>query len=87
MVKVKAMQLGWHGVMETLFSVGPTNIERGAATVFHGDWVTSYPMLNDDGTNGEQIADDGIYSLEVKAPDTVGEAEIVFHAVDTDKNE
>ena len=36
---------------------------------------------------GDQIADDGIYSLEVKAPETVGEAEIVFHAVDTDKNE
>ena len=78
MVKVKAMQLGWHGVMETLFSVDPMNIERGAATVFHGDWVTSYPMLNDDGTNGEQIADDGIYSLEVKAPDMLERQRLFF---------
>jgi hypothetical protein len=68
-------------------SAGPMNIERVAATVFHGDRVTAYPMLYDDGTNGDIASEDGIYSLEIKSPDTVGEAKIVFHAVDTDKNE
>lgn len=70
-------------------SAGPMNIEieRVAATVFHGDRVTAYPMLYDDGTNGDIASEDGIYSLEIKSPDTVGEAKIIFHAVDTDKNE
>jgi hypothetical protein len=31
-------------------SAGPMNIERAAATVFHGDRGTAYPMLYDDGT-------------------------------------
>ena len=68
-------------------SISPINIERVAATVSHGDWVTAYQKLYDDGTNGDVMSDDGIYSLEIKAPDNAGEAKIVFHAVDTDKNE
>lgn len=68
-------------------SAGHMNIERVAATVSHGDWVTAYQKLYDDGTNGDALPDDGIYSLEIKVPDNAGEAKIVFHAVDIDKNE
>ena len=70
-----------------IHSIGPMNIERVAATVSHGDWVTAYQKLYDDGTNGDLVSADGVYSLESKAPDNAGEAKIVFHAVDTDKNE
>jgi hypothetical protein len=68
-------------------SAGPMDIERVAATVFHGDWVTAYPKLYDDGTNGDKMADDGIFSIEIKAPNSAGEAKIVFSAVDKDKHE
>ncbi len=68
-------------------SAGPMNIERVAATVFHGDWVTAYPMLYDDGTNGDKMTEDGIYSLEITAADSPTEEQIVFSAVDKDRNE
>jgi hypothetical protein len=64
-----------------------THIERVAATVFHGTWISTYPMLYDNGTNGDRIADDGIYSLEIDAPGSAGEARITFDAVDKDRNE
>jgi hypothetical protein len=66
---------------------GPMSIERVAATVSSGNLNSSYPMLYDDGTNGDAVADDGIYSLEITAGATVGEERIVFIAVDTDRNE
>ena len=67
--------------------LGPMHIEKVAATTFYGNWVTAYPELYDDGTNGDVTAEDGIYSLEIKAPESVGEVKIMFSAVDTDKNE
>nr|WP_320011077.1 choice-of-anchor X domain-containing protein [uncultured Desulfobulbus sp.] len=48
---------------------------------------TSYPNLYDDGTHGDEIAGDGIYSLKITAPTKSGDADIVFTAVDTDNNE
>ena len=68
-------------------TLGPMHIEKVAATAFHSKWGTSYPTLYDDGTNGDTVAEDGIYSLEIKAADTPCEQKIVFCAVDTDKNE
>ena len=68
-------------------SDGPMNIERVAATVSSGNLNSSYPMLYDDGTNGDKVAEDGIYSLEITAGNTAGEAKIVFIAVDTEQNE
>jgi len=44
-------------------------------------------MLYDDGTNGDMVAEDGIYSLKITPGNTVGEAKIVFIAVDTEQNE
>ena len=66
---------------------GAKYIERVSATVFHGKWVTQYPMLYDDGTHGDRVAEDGVYLLEMNAPDTQGEVKILFQAVDTDRNE
>lgn len=66
---------------------GPMNIQRVAATVSSGNLNSSYPMLYDDGTNGDVVAEDGIYSLEIPAPGISGEAKIVFIAVDTEHNE
>lgn len=68
-------------------SDGPMNIERVAATVSSGNLNSSYPMLYDDGTNGDKVAGDGIYSLEITAGNTAGEAKIIFIAVDTEQNE
>lgn len=68
-------------------SDGPMNIERVAATVSNGNLNSSYPMLYDDGTNGDMVAEDGIYSLEITAGNTPGEANIVFIAVDTEHDE
>jgi len=66
---------------------GPMNIQRVAATVSIGNLNSSYPMLYDDGTNGDRVAEDGIYSLEISAPSIAGEAKIIFIAVDTEHNE
>lgn len=68
-------------------SNGSTFIERVTATVFHGKWTTQYSMLYDDGTHGDKIAEDGIYSLEIKASDTALKQKIVFQATDKDKFE
>ena len=68
-------------------SDGPMNIERVAATVSSGNLNTSYPMLYDDGSNGDMVAEDGIYSLEITAGNTAGESKIVFIAVDTEHDE
>ena len=66
---------------------GLKSIEGAAATVFHGQLITVYPNLYDDGTHGDKQLQDGVYSLEITAPDTGGEATVVFHAMDTDRNE
>ena len=68
-------------------SDGPLNIERVAATISSKNLNSSYPMLYDDGTNGDMMAEDGIYSLEITAGNTAGEAKIVFIAVDAEQNE
>jgi hypothetical protein len=68
-------------------SDGPMNIERVAATISSGNLNTSYPMLHDDGTNGDKVPEDGIYSLEITAGNTPGEVKIVFIAVDNEHDE
>jgi hypothetical protein len=67
--------------------LGPMHIENVAASVYHGGWITTHPVLYDDGTHGDVTPDDGIYSLEIKAATTPCEAKIVFHASDKDRNE
>ena len=68
-------------------SEGNENVRVVAASLSTGKANTSYPVLYDDGTNGDAQAEDGIYSIEITAPDTAGEASIVFVAVDTENNE
>ena len=65
---------------------GIASIERVAATVFRRDPNTTYPMVYDDGTHGDTVANDGIYSLEITVDDTPDENEIVFTAVDMNRN-
>jgi hypothetical protein len=65
----------------------PMQVERVAASISVGGWNASYPMLYDDGTNGDSTSEDRIYSLEINAPETAGEGKIIFYAVDKDKNE
>ena len=67
--------------------LGPMHIENVAASVHHGGWITTYPVLYDNGTHGDLTPDDGIYSLEIQAAKTPCEASIVFHASDKDRNE
>ena len=68
-------------------SDGPTFIDRVAAMVIYGKMNASYPMLYDDGTNGDATAGDGNFSLEITTLDSPGEATIVFSAVDKDHME
>jgi hypothetical protein len=67
--------------------LGSMHIENVAASVYHGGWITTYPVLYDNGTRGDVTPDDGIYSLEIQAAKTPCEARIVFHASDKDRNE
>ena len=67
--------------------LGPMHIKNVAATVYQGGWITTHPVLYDDGTHGDVTADDGIYSLEIQAAKTPSEARIVFYASDKDRNE
>jgi hypothetical protein len=66
---------------------GPVSIKRVAAVVNYDGWVASYPDLFDDGTNGDEVAEDGVYSLRITVMERPGEASIVFTAVDTDNRE
>jgi hypothetical protein len=63
------------------------HIENVAASVYHGGWITTHPILYDDGTHGDITPDDGIYALEIQAAKTPCEARIVFYASDKDRNE
>jgi hypothetical protein len=65
---------------------GPMFVERVAASARSGDRGIAYPMLFDDATHGDK-ARDGVYSLEITAPEATGEVRIFFHAVATDKQE
>lgn len=68
-------------------SDGAENIRVVAASLSSSKANSSYPVLYDDGTNGDIQAGDGIYSLEITAPGTPGEASVVFIAVDSANNE
>lgn len=68
-------------------SGGAENIRVVAASVSIGNISASYPVLYDDGTNGDIQAEDGIYSIEITAPGSVGKASIVFIAVDNENTE
>ena len=64
-----------------------TGIERVAAVASFSEWNTLFPKLYDDGTNGDKVAGDGIFSLEIQANVQHGEIKIVFNAVDKERNE
>lgn len=66
---------------------GSLQIKAVGATAFHGRWITTYPVLFDDGTHGDKVAGDGIYSLKIQAADKPCEEKIVFYAADNDGNE
>jgi len=68
-------------------SKGPMLIERVAAIASGGEWNTLLPSLYDDGTHGDKVPGDGIFSLEVQAGDKSGEVKVVFSAVDKGRNE
>lgn len=42
--------------------LGLNYIKKVAATIYHGKFVTCYLTLYDDGTHGDKVANDGIYS-------------------------
>jgi|WetSurMetagenome_2_1015567.scaffolds.fasta_scaffold01405_3 hypothetical protein len=66
---------------------GPMFIERVAATMLHTEHNSSYPMLFDDGTHGDRTARDGLFSLQIKAPEVPGEGRLIFEALAVDKVE
>jgi hypothetical protein len=68
-------------------SSGASGINRVAASMSTDVINFAYPLLYDDGTHGDKIANDGIYSLEINSPASSGSAKIVFFAVDAGMNE
>ncbi len=66
---------------------GAAWIERVAATAQFGRWVTEYPNLYDDGTHGDLVSGDGVYSLLVRAAEVPGEERITFTVVDKKRRE
>jgi len=67
--------------------LGEEAIMRVAATIFHGNKITTLPRLFDDGTHGDHTPDDGLYSLIVSEPLKPGQCKIIIYAVDKDRNE
>lgn len=70
-----------------LHAKGPMFIERVAATVFHADHNYAYTMFFDDGSHGDRVARDGVYSLRIQAPEVPGAGRIVFQTLAVDKVE
>jgi hypothetical protein len=66
---------------------GPMFILRVAAMAKSADFGTSFPVLFDDGTNGDKTSRDGVYSLKIIAPKKPGEVKVFFYAVSTDRQE
>ena len=66
---------------------GPMQIARVGAALFHGDLVTVYPVLYDDGTHGDMTSGDGVYSVEIQAGETPCDQRIIFSASDKSRNE
>lgn len=66
---------------------GPLAIERVAADLTHGNLHLAYPMLYDNGENGDDIPGDGVFSLLIDAGAEPGEYQIVCTVVDADKTE
>jgi hypothetical protein len=62
-------------------------IERVAATAFQRERTMGYTMLYDDGTHGDRVVGDGVYSLEIRSGDVSGEERIVFQALSKDRHE
>jgi len=67
--------------------LGKRAIMRVAATVFHGNKITTLPRMFDDGTHGDHTPDDGLYSLIVDEALKPGQCKIIIYAVDKDRNE
>lgn len=68
-------------------AAGPASIKRVAALVTYDEVVASFPDLFDDGTNGDEVPEDGIYSRLIPVMDNPGVAQITFTAVDIENNE
>jgi len=64
-----------------------TSIERVAAVASFSEWNTLFPNLYDDGTNGDKVAGDGIFSLMIQVSVQAGEIKILFNAVDKEGQE
>jgi hypothetical protein len=62
-------------------------IERVAAVASFSEWNTLFPNLYDDGSNGDKVAGDGIFSLEIQVSVQPGEIKILFNAVDKEGEE
>ena len=67
---------------------GAEAIRQVGATITIGDMSITIPKLTDDGLNGDELADDGIYSGTIATTETVsGEGQIIFSASDVGNQE
>jgi hypothetical protein len=58
-------------------------IDRVSATLQGEERGAGYSQLYDDGTHGDRVAGDGVYSLEIDAFGPPGEQRLVFQALDS----
>jgi len=66
---------------------GRNAILRVAVTFLNDTSVITYPRLHDDGTHGDTIEGDSIFSLKVNAPTDSGPYKIIVSAVDKNGQE
>lgn len=66
-----------------------SNVEvRQIAAEINGEnWNASYPYLYDDGSHGDQVAGDNIFSLSTDAPSNQGQYQVIFFSVLPDQME
>lgn len=65
----------------------PAGLKAVTVELLHGGWITVYPRLYDDGTHGDARANDGVYSLRLKAPDRPGTVIVVISVADAQGRE
>lgn len=61
---------------------GSSAVERVALTIRHPERTAQFPRLYDDGTHGDALAGDAVYSLRFAAPTTLGTHEAVCTVID-----
>lgn len=71
----------------TLTCESSADVKQVAVQIIGQQWNVSYPFLYDDGTHGDAVAEDQIYTLEIASPTVAGSYSVTFIRVFSDQTE